>query len=261
LNADNERDDTTLHSALNTDNSRDESITQAQMDADNGRDDAAMRETLKTTESEQEVTVDTAGLERAGRDLSAAAGAMKALADQQQMDRVMGQMDVTGGRNVGAVVADAVDMERDYRQKMDKPLLEGAGDQFGGRMAQAVGMQPTDGQSPISDAARFNVVGDQALRLGLNGGQIMQVLKEQSNAEDGRRVSAETQDKLVQHVRLTTGARQSEAQQQVGQFLTVAAAMPDEVRIRGAIDQTRITKAAEGSSQIHSDTTKETSHT
>ncbi len=256
LNADNERNDTALRSALNNDNSRDESVAQAQMDADNVRDDAAMRETLKTTDADQKITVDTSGLERAGRDLSGAAGALKALADQQQMDRVMGQMDVTGSRNVGAVVADAVDMERDYRQKMDKPMLDGAGDQFGGRMAQAVGMQPADGQTAISDAARFNAVGDQALRLGMTGGQIMQVLKEQSNAEDGRTVSPETHDKLVQRVRLTTGARQSEAQQQVGQFLTVAAAMPDEVRIRGSIDQTRITKAAEGSSQTHSGTIK-----
>jgi hypothetical protein len=260
LNVDNDRDDHALRSALNNDNSRDESVAQAQLDADNVRDDAAMRETLKTTGSEQKVTVDAAGLERAGRDLSAAAGALKAMADQQHLERVMGQMDVTGGRNVGAVVADAVDMEHDYRQKMDKPMLDGAGDQFGGRMAQAVGMQPTDGQSPISDAARFNAVGDQALRLGLTGGQIMQVLKEQSNAEDGRSVSPETHDKLVQHIRLTTGARQSEAQQQVGQFLTVAAAMPDEVRIRGSIDQARLTKAAEGRSPSRSDTTEETSN-
>lgn len=261
LNADNERDDHALRSALNNDNSRDESVAQAQMDADNMRDDAAMRETLKTTGAERKITVDTSGLERAGRDLSAAAGALKAMADQQQVDRVIGQMDVTGSRNVGAVVADAVDMERDYRQKMNKPMLDGAGDQFGGRMAQAVGMQPTNGQSPISDAARFNAVGDQALRLGLTGGQIMQVLKEQSNAEDGRTVSPETHDKLVQHIRLTTGARQSEAQQQVGQFLTVAAAMPDEVRIRGSIDQARLTQAAGGSSQTRSGTTEETSHT
>ncbi len=261
LNADNERDDTALRSALNNDNSRDESVAQAQMDADNVRDDAALRETLKTTGTDQKITVDTSGLERAGRDLSAAAGALKAMADQQHLDRVMGQMDVTGGRNVGAVVADAVDMERDYRQKMNKPMLDGAGDHFGGRMAQAVGIQPTDGQSPISDAARFNAVGDQALRLGLTGGQIMQVLKEQSNAEDGRSVSPATHDKLVQQVRLATGARQSEAQQQVGQFLTVAAAMPDEVRIRGSIDQARITKAAEGSSQTLSGTTEENSRT
>ncbi len=261
LNADNDRDDMALRSVLNNDNSRDESVAQAQIDADNVRDDAAMRETLKTTGSEQKVTVDASGLERAGRDLSAAAGALKAMADQQHIDRVMGQMDVTGSRNVGAVVADAVDMERDYRQKMNKPMLDGAGDQFGGRMAQAVGMQPTDGQTPISDAARFNAVGDQALRLGLTGGQIMQVLKEQANAEDGRTVVPETHDKLVQHVRLATGARQSEAQQQVGQFLTVAAAMPDEVRIRGSIDKARITQAAEGSSQTQSGTTKEISHT
>ncbi|MBZ0304664.1 MAG: hypothetical protein K8I82_01230, partial [Anaerolineae bacterium] len=148
---------------------------------------------------------------------------------------------------------------RDYRQKMDKPMLEGAGDQFGGRMAQAVGMQPLPGQTPISEAARFNAVGDQALRLGLNGGQIMQVLQEQSNAEDGRSVAPETHDKLVQRVRLTTGARQSEAQQQVGQFLTVAAAMPDEVRIKGSIDSARIANAAKDNQPSRSATTEEAS--
>ncbi|GIK64267.1 MAG: hypothetical protein BroJett018_20610 [Chloroflexota bacterium] len=248
LNADNERDDLALHSALNSDNRRDESIAQAQMDADNVRDDAALRDTLKNNAADQKITVDTTGLERAGRDLSAAAGALKALANQQQVDRVLGQMDVTGSRNVGAVFADAVDVEREYRQKMDKPMLDGAGDQFGGRMAQAVGIQPTPGQTPITDAARFNAVGDQALRLGLNGGQLMQVLKEQANAEDGRSVQPTTFEKLVQHVRSTTGARQSDAQQQVGRFLTVAAAMPDEVRITGSVPQKRLIKPDSSSS-------------
>ncbi|GIK64402.1 MAG: hypothetical protein BroJett018_21960 [Chloroflexota bacterium] len=255
LNADNERDDAALSSALNTDNRRDESAAQAQMDADNSRDDAVLRDTLKTIASEQKVTVDTAGLERAGRDLSAAAGALKTMADQQQRDRVAGRMDVTGSRNVGAVVADAVDMEREYRQKMDKPMLDGAGDQFGGRMAQSVGMQPAVGQTPISDAARFNAVGDQALRLGLNGGHIMQVLQEQASAEDGRSVQPATHDKLVQYVRMTTGTRQSEAQQQVGRFLTVAAAMPDEVRITGSIPQTRLGPTAERNTQPRSNIT------
>ncbi|MBZ0315242.1 MAG: hypothetical protein K8L91_02405 [Anaerolineae bacterium] len=255
LNADNERDDAALSSALNSDNRRDESVAQAQMDADNSRDDAVLRDTLKTTGSEQKVTVDTAGLERAGRDLSAAAGALKTMADQQQRDRVAGRMDVTGSRNVGAVVADAVDMEREYRQKMDKPMLDGAGDQFGGRMAQSVGIQPAVGQTPISDAARFNAVGDQALRLGLHGGHIMQVLKDQASAEDGRSVQPATYDQLVQHVRMTTGRRQSEAQQQVGRFLTVAAAMPDEVRITGSIPHTRLLPTAERNTQLQLNST------
>ncbi|MCL4880518.1 MAG: hypothetical protein KJ064_27990 [Anaerolineae bacterium] len=247
LNADNERDDHALRSALNNDNSRDESVAQAQIDADNVRDDAALRETLKTTGADQKITVDTSGLERAGRDLSGAAGAMKALADQQQVDRVMGQMDVTGGQRVGAVVGDAIDMEREYRTQMNKPMLEGAGDTFGGRMAQAVGMQPIPGQNPITDPARFNAVGNAALRMGLNGGQVMHIMEAQANAPDGRSVSPEIQAALVRQVRANTGTRQSEAQQQVGQFLNLTAALPDEVRITGSIDQNRL-KKTEGAS-------------
>lgn len=244
---DNQRDDTALRSTLAADRSRDESAAQASMEADNNRDDAALRNTLQSSASGQPVRIDTSGLELAGRDLQAAAGALKAAVDQQHMDRVMGQMDVTGSRGVGAVVSDAVDMEREYRQKMNKPMLEGAGDQFGGRMAQAVGMEPAAGHAPVSDAARFNAVGDQALRLGLNGSQVMQVLKEQSNAEDGRSISPDTHERLVQHVRVSTGARQSEAQQRVGQFLTVAAAMPEEVRLTGTINQARVTQPASAS--------------
>jgi hypothetical protein len=156
------------------------------------------------------------------------------------MDRVLGQMDVTGGSNVSAVVADAVDIERDYRQKMNKPMLEGAGETFGGRMAQAVGVQPVAGQAPISDAARFNTIGDQALRLGLPGGHVMQTLQEQAVSEDGRSINPDTQERLVQQVRTSTGARQSEAQRQVNRFLSVASAMPQEVRVTGSVARERV---------------------
>jgi hypothetical protein len=131
-------------------------------------------------------------------------------------------------------------MEREYRTQMNKPMLEGAGDTFGGRMAQSVGMQPDSRQNPVSDPARFNAVGDNALRLGLNGGQVMQVIEQQANSSDGRTVSPEMQVALVRQVRANTGARQSEAQQQVTQFLNVTAAMPEDVRITGSIDRQRV---------------------
>jgi len=240
LNADNVRDDAALRHTVESDNARDETVAQARLDADNTRDDAALRDALNTTKQGQPAQVDTSGLERAGRDLSAAADALKATAQQQHMDRIMGQMDVTGGQRVGAVVGDAIDMEREYRTQMNKPMLEGAGDTFGGRMAQAVGMQPISGQTPITDPARFNAVGDAALRMGLNGGQVMHIMEAQANAPDGRSVSPEIQAALVRQVRANTGTRQSEAQQQVGQFLNLTAALPDEVRITGSIDQNRL---------------------
>jgi len=231
-----------LHSALASDSLRDDAATQARLDADNVRDDAALRSSLNASNDGQRAGIDTTGLERAGRELSAAANALKATAQQQHMDQVMGRMDVTGQRNVGAVVADAVDMERDYRKKMNKPMLDGAGETFGGRIAQAVGVEPVAGQPPISDPARFNALGDGALRLGLKGGHVMQVLHEQATSDDGRSITPNTQERLVQHVRVTTGARQSEAEQQVRQFVNVAAAMPQEVRVTGSVPRERIEK-------------------
>lgn len=231
-----------LQSALASDSLRDDAAAQTRLDADNVRDDAALRSSLNTSNEGQRAGIDTTGLERAGRELSAAANTLKTTANQQHMDQVMGRMDVTGQRNVGAVVADAVDMERDYRQKMNKPMLDGAGETFGGRMAQAVGVEPVAGQPPISDPARFNALGDGALRLGLKGGHVMRVLHEQAHSEDGRSITPDTQAQLVRHVQVTTGARQSEAQQQVGQFVNVAAAMPQEVRVMGSIPRERIEK-------------------
>jgi hypothetical protein len=249
LTADNARDDTALRSTIDGDNARDETLAQARQDADNSRDDAALRDTLNTTQPNQRLEVDTAGLEHAGRDLSAAANALKSTADQQHLDRVTGQMDVTGSSNVGAVVADAVDMEREYRQRMGKPMLEGAGESFGGRMAQAVGVEPLAGQVPITEAARFHALGDQALRLGLGGGHVYQVVQEQSVSEDGHSISPKTHDVLVQQVRTETGMRQSEAQQRVGEFLTVAAAMPQEVRMTGSVARERIESNQENGGQ------------
>jgi hypothetical protein len=240
MHSDDTRDDVALRSTFQSDNARDEHVAQALMGADNTRDDAALRETLKTTPQTQ--PLDTSSLERAGRDLTVAANSLKTTAQQQHQDRVMGRLDVSGSRNTGAVVADALDLERDYRQKLSKPMLEGAGETFSGRMTQAVGMQPIAGQAPITDAARFNAVGVGALRLGLNGDQLMQVLKEQSASADGRSISPELQEKLVTHVRQATGARQQTAQQRVSQFLNVTAAMPEAVRITGKIDGSRVTQ-------------------
>ncbi|NJL55720.1 hypothetical protein HC928_11315 [bacterium] len=247
LNQDNARDDTALRRTVESDNVRDETVAQARLNADNSRDDAALRDALNTANAGDSTGSDTSGLERAGRELGAAANALKATAQQQHMDRVMGQMDVTGAPRVGAVVADAVDMEREYRTQMNKPMLDGVGDTFGGRMAQSVGMQPVAGQAPVSDPARFNAVGDAALRMGLNGGQVMTIMEQQANSLDGRAVSPEIQAALVRQVRANTGTRQSEAQQQVGQFLNLTAALPDEVRITGSIDQNRLDKG-EGAS-------------
>ncbi len=218
--------------ALENDSRRDESVAQARLNADNVRDDAAMRDALT------EQRLDTSGLERAGRELSAVAQTMQANARQAQMDRVMGHMDVAGPYQVGSVVADAVDMEREYRAGAGHPMLAGAGETFSGRMAQAVGVQP--GDNPITDAARFNAVGDQALRLGLNGGAIMQVVQEQAAAPDGRSVQPDTRARLVETVQSNTGARASEAEGRVGQFLNLTAAMPTEVRITGSIDRSRL---------------------
>jgi len=247
LTEDNTRDDTALRSTIDRDNARDESTSQAQLNADNIRDDAVLRDALNNANEGQPTQVDTSGLERAGRDLGAAANALKSTAQQQHMDRVMGQMDVTGARNVSAVVGDAIDMEREYRTQMNKPTLEGAGDTFGGRMAQSVGMQPVSGQNSVSDPARFNAVGDSALRLGLTGGQVIQVIEQQANSNDGRSVSPEMQEALVRQVRANTGTRQSEAQQQVTQFLNVTAAMPEDVRITGSISQDRVEQDKEES--------------
>jgi hypothetical protein len=237
---DNTRDDSALRSTIDRDNAHDEATSQAQLNADNSRDDAALRDALNTNSQNERVTVDTSGLERAGRELAAAAGSLKSSAEQQHMDRVLGQMDVTGGSNVSAVVADAVDIERDYRQKMNKPMLEGAGETFGGRMAQAVGVQPVAEHAPVSDAARFNTIGDQALRMGLSGGYVMQTLQEQTTSADGRSITPDTHERLVQQVRVATGARQSEAQRQVNRFLSVSAAMPQEVRVTGSVARERI---------------------
>jgi hypothetical protein len=48
------------------------------------------------------------------------------------------------------------------------------------------------------------------------------------------------QEALIRQVRANTGTRQSEAQQQVTQFLNVTAAMPEDVRITGSIDKQRV---------------------
>ena len=107
-------------------------------------------------------------------------------------------------------------------------------------MAQAVGVQPIVGHAPVSDAARFNTIGDQALRLGLPGGYVMQTLQEQAASDDGRSITPDTQQRLVQHVRIATGTRQSEAQRQVDRFLSAAAAIPQEVRVTGSVARERI---------------------
>jgi|GEM_PF-5768555 len=235
----------TTQQLLSQDSLRDASTTQAQIDADNVRDDAALRQTLNAsgtgTSNSSPQTLDTTSLDQAGRALSAAATTLSNTS-QQNATPVAGQMAVRGHNHVGAVVADAIDMERDYRQKMGQPMLAGAGDTFGGRMAQAVGIQPIAGQAPISEAARFNTIGDQALRLGLNGADMMAITNQQQNTPDGRTLAPEIQGALVKHVRHNTGSSQQQAQQDVNRLLNLTAAMPEEATISGTIDANRLTQ-------------------
>jgi len=233
----------TTQQLLNQDSLRDASTTQAQIDADNVRDDAALRQTLNTSSDANSApqTIDTTSLDQAGQALIAAANTLRNTS-QQTAAPVAGQMAIRGSNQVGAVVADAIDMERDYRRKMGNPIMAGAGDTFGGRMAQAVGMQPIAGQAPISEAARFNTIGDQALRLGLNGADMVAITSQQQNASDGRSLAPEIQGALVKHVRSNTGSSQQQAQQDVNRLLNLTAAMPDEVTISGTIDANRLTQ-------------------
>jgi len=103
-------------------------------------------------------------------------------------------------------------------------------------------MQPIAGQAPISEAARFNTIGDQALRLGLNGADMVAITSQQQNASDGRSLAPEIQGALVKHVRSNTGSSQQQAQQDVNRLLNLTAAMPDEVTISGTIDANRLTQ-------------------
>jgi hypothetical protein len=97
-----------------------------------------------------------------------------------------------------------------------------------------MGVTPEPGdRAPVQgDVARLGLFGDQALRLGLNGPQAAQVIREVKLRPEGE-LRPETRTALVNQAHSTLNTGWDGAQQAVSALQRAAAMLPDTITARG----------------------------
>ncbi len=177
---------------------------------------------------------DTAALDRAAGQLASAA---EALARSGGTQPTMGLMRIEGAHNVAGVMGDFVSQARVERSLAGQPTTDGA-DHFtvAQGVARVMGVTPEPGdRAPVlGDISRLGLFGDQALRLGLNGTQAAQVIREVKLTPEGA-LRPETRTQLVNQARSTLNTGWDGAQQAVSALQRAAAMLPDTITARGTV--------------------------
>jgi hypothetical protein len=103
-------------------------------------------------------------------------------------------------------------------------------------VARAMGVTPeAHDRAPIQgDVARLGLFGDQALRLGLNGTQAAQVIREVKLTPEGT-LRPETRSALVNQAHSTLNTGWDGAQSAVNALQRAAALLPNTITARGSV--------------------------
>ncbi|MBI5957306.1 MAG: hypothetical protein HY866_01130 [Chloroflexi bacterium] len=183
---------------------------------------------------------DTSTLDRAAGRLESAAEALERTGSAQPM---LGLMHVEGANNVAGVMGDFISQMRVQRTLDGQPLAGGA-DHFtiaqGLARAMGVAPEPSDRAPVQGDVARLGLFGDQALKLGLNGTQTAQVVKEVKLTPEGT-LRPQTRTELVNQAYSTLNTGWDGAQQAVNALQRAAAMLPTSITARGTVSVPDIT--------------------
>jgi hypothetical protein len=188
--------------------------------------------TLRT--GQQAAGGDTSALDRAAGRLASAADTLARSGGSQP---TLGLMRVDGAHNVAGVMGDFVSQARVERALAGQPMTDGV-DHFtvAQGVARVMGVTPQPGDhAPVQgDISRLGLFGDQALRLGLNGVQAAQVIREVKLTPEGT-LQPQTRTALVNQARATLHTGWDGAQQAVSALQRAAAMLPDTITARGTV--------------------------
>jgi hypothetical protein len=191
--------------------------------------------TLGTTLGEGQTN---SALERAAGRLESAADAFsRTETNATSTQPILGLMRVEGANNVAGVMGDFVSQMRVQRTLEDRPMT-GSADTLTVTqgVARAMGVTPeAHDRAPIQgDVARLGLFGDQALRLGLNGTQAAQVIREVKLTPEGT-LRPETRSAVVNQAHSTLNTGWDGAQSAVNALQRAAAMLPNSITARGTV--------------------------
>ena len=161
-----------------------------------------------------------------------------------QMQVMLGQLKVSGGGDVAGVMGDVIRGVQSERIQNGQPTAGGLDHlTVADRMAQAMGVMPVGGETPLvqADLSRFGLFADQALQLGISGTQAEQVVREVKSSPDGR-LTDETRTALVEQAHSEGNLSYDTAREEVNRLEHSAQMLPNEITAFGmvAVPQTII---------------------
>jgi hypothetical protein len=156
--------------------------------------------------------------------------AADALGNSTRSQLLSGQLKVSGGENVAGVLGDVIRQAQAERNNMGQPLTGGMDHlAVAAAIAQAMGLNPLQGQMPISEnLGRFGLFTDQALRMGLSGEQTENVIREVKTSPDGT-LQPDTREALVGQVKQEHNLSWDDARSQVDTLENRARLLPEQI--------------------------------
>jgi hypothetical protein len=151
------------------------------------------------------------------------------------MQVMLGQLKVSGGGDVAGVMGDVIRGMQAERVQNGQPAAGGADYlTVADRMARAMGVMPVGGEKPPvqGDVSRFGLFADQALRLGISGQQVEQVVREVKSSPEGG-LTEPTRAALVEQVRADWNVSYDTAREEVNRLEHHAQMLPNEITAFG----------------------------
>lgn len=156
--------------------------------------------------------------------------AADALGNSARSQMIGGQLKVNGGENVAGVLGDVMRQIQAERNHSGQPLTGGMDHlAVASAMAQAMGLNPLQGQTPVSEnLSRFGLFTDQALRMGLSGEQTENVIREVKTSPEGT-LQPDTREALVGQVKQDRNLPWDDARSEVDTLENRARLLPEQI--------------------------------
>ncbi len=153
-----------------------------------------------------------------------------------QTQLLSGELKVSGSSEVAGVLGDLIRQMRSVREAKGETVTAGMDHlAVAAQMAAVMGVQPVAGQVPIPEnLTRFGLFVDQALRLGLSGGQAETVIQQVKASQEGS-LQPQTRAALVTQVHEMGATSWEDARRSVETLENRARLLPEQIVAVGQV--------------------------
>ncbi len=161
---------------------------------------------------------------------------LKGAAETLQTQLITGELKVSGSSEIAGVLGDLIRHTRSEREAKGETVTAGMDHlAVAAQLAAVLGVQPLAGQVPIPEnLSRFGLFVDQALRLGLSGGQAETVVQQVKASPEGS-LQPQTRTALVTQVHELGATSWEEARRSVETLENRARLLPEQIVAVGQV--------------------------